>query len=76
MPGEPRLDTGDRYSSASSRIISAQVCQPLAISPPNGPSAAAAASTWNGCGSKRRAKSTTSASSTRIGPASAVVPGT
>src|SRR5260370_18949971 len=37
-----------------------QVCQPLAISPPKKPVSAAAASTWNGCGSKRRPKSTIS----------------
>ncbi len=75
-PGDPRLDTGERYWSASSRIISAQVCQPLAISPPKGPAAAASASTWNGCGSNRRPNSTTSASSTRTGPNSLTVPGT
>ena len=39
---------------------SAVVCQPLAIRPPNGLAFAASGSMWNGCGSKRVAKSTIS----------------
>jgi len=34
MPGEARLEAGDRKWSAKSRIVIAAVCQPLAISPP------------------------------------------
>ena len=34
MPGEARLDAGDRKCAAKSRIIIAAVCHPLAISPP------------------------------------------
>jgi hypothetical protein len=44
-PAAPRPDSGLMKCSTSSRIIMLVVCQPLAISPPNGPSAAAKGST-------------------------------
>ena len=51
MPGEARLEAGDRKCVAKSRIINAAVCQPLAISPPKWPRAAAAGSVCMACGS-------------------------
>jgi hypothetical protein len=51
MPGEPMLAAFDRIASTYMRMKSAAVCQPLATSPPKGPSAAASRSTWKGCGS-------------------------
>src|SRR5262249_22455414 len=45
MPGEARLAPLGRKLSASSRIIRAAVCQPLAINPPNRPLAAFSGST-------------------------------
>ena len=48
----------------------AAVCQPLAISPPNGPRAAAPGSTWKGCGSNWMAKEMISASLTLTLPQS------
>ena len=50
-PGEATLDSGDRKLVAKSRIISEAVCQPLAISPPNRPLAAAPGSVCIACGS-------------------------
>jgi len=52
------------------------VCQPLAMSPPNGPSAAATGSRWNGCGSYSLAKAMISASLIEKLPQSTVCPGT
>jgi hypothetical protein len=54
IPGEARLATRDRQWPANSRMKIPPVCQPLAISPPNGPTAAKSASAWIGCGSNRR----------------------
>ena len=75
MPGEARLAAFGRKLSARSRIIIAPVCQPLAIRPPKRPRFAASGSTCMSCGSKRRAKSRISASSTWISPYSKTVPG-
>lgn len=44
------------------------MCQPLAISPPNGPSFAATGSTWKLCGSYFPANSMISASVTVVSP--------
>ncbi len=56
-------------------MTSAAVCQPLAITPPNGPCAAATGSTWNGCGSNWVAKEMISASLTLTLPQSYEAPG-
>ena len=57
------------------RIISAAVCQPLAMRPPYSVRFAASGSVWNSCGSQRRPNSSTSSSVTRIEPASCTEPG-
>src|ERR687898_1210298 len=63
IPGEPRA-AEPSIASTYIRIQIAPVCQPLAISPPKTESLAASGSTWNGCGSHCRAKSTISSSVT------------
>ena len=75
IPGEARLDAGDRKCVAKSRIITAAVCQPLAISPPKWPRAAAAGSVCIACGSYCRANSRISAPLTMTGPPSNTAPG-
>ena len=75
-PAAPRLVSGLMKCSTSWRIIMLVVCQPLAISPPNGPSLAATGSTWNGCGSYSSAKAMISASLIVKLPQSIVSPGT
>jgi fumarylacetoacetase len=50
-PGEAKDSEPASAASVTSRIAIALVCQPLAIRPPKGPSAAASASVWNHCGS-------------------------
>src|SRR5687767_2402346 len=55
-PGEPRLAERFTYLSTISRMATAQVCQPLAMSPLKNEFFAACGSTWKGCGSDCRAK--------------------
>ena len=74
-PGEPWLVESASTRSTYIRMNSEPVNQPLAMSPPNGVRTAAAGSTWNGCGSKRRAKATISAPSIRTDPRSNESPG-
>ncbi|CFT95170.1 Uncharacterised protein [Bordetella pertussis] len=56
------------------RMASAQVCQPLAIRPPQRPSAARWTSVWNHWGSNLRANSRISASVTWSGPPVITIP--
>ncbi len=53
MPPEPLPSARDITASIHSRAHAEQVCQPLAISPPNGEPAAACGSVWKYWGSKR-----------------------
>ena len=73
-PGEPSDAESRRTARTNMPMKSAVVCQPLAISPPNGDLAAASRSTWNGCGSNRLANSTISCSETVTGPTSTTSP--
>ena len=50
-PGEAYDSEPASAASVTNRIAMPQVCQPLAISPPKRPCAAAAGSVWNHCGS-------------------------
>jgi hypothetical protein len=62
-PGEPVAAASSRWlASTPRRIRIAQVCQPLAMSPPKMDRRAASGSVWNGCGSYLRAKARISAS--------------
>ena len=62
IPPEPRLSAREITVSIHMRAHADTVCQPLAISPPNGESTAACGSVWKYWGSKRRPKSMISAS--------------
>ncbi len=74
-PGEPVVIASfRRASSTDSRIMIAQVCQPLAISPPKIVPRAAAGSVWNGCGSYFFAKAMISGSVTVCEPSTSVSP--
>ena len=61
--------------SIHSRAHAETVCQPLAISPPNGESKAASGSVWKYWGSKRRPKSMISDSVISYVPSSMTSPG-
>src|SRR5690606_15129546 len=67
-PGEPKDPESCSAASTASRIASAQVCQPLAINPPQRPCFARSTSVWNHCGSYWRANVRISASVTTTGP--------
>src|SRR5690606_6018054 len=67
-PGEPKDSESCSAASTASRIASAQVCQPLAINPPQRPCFARSTSVWNHCGSYWRANVRISASVTTTGP--------
>jgi len=73
-PGEPALAASSRYASHIIRMASPQVCQPLAMSPPNTDFLAASSSTWNGCGSYSRAKRTMSSFDSVFPPNSRTAP--
>ena len=68
-PGEPKDSESCNAASTAMRMASAQVCQPLAMRPPQRPSAARLRSVWNHCGSYLRANSRISASVMVTGPA-------
>ncbi len=68
-PGEPNDSESCSAASTAMRMVSAQVCQPLAIRPPQRPAEARWGSVWNHCGSYLRANSRISASVTVTGPA-------
>ena len=74
-PGEPMEPESRSGPSQTVRMVSAQVCQPLAISPFQRLLAAHCGSVWNGCGSHKRAKSMISASLSDTGPSVRVWPG-
>ena len=57
-PGEPRLSVAPSRLSTSSRMYTAAVCQPLAISPAHTELFARSGSTWYTCGSKAVPKAT------------------
>ncbi len=73
-PGAPIEEELWMRPSNMMRIMSAQVCQPEAISSPTKVPFAASSSRWKGCGSNSRAKATISSRVTRRGPHSPLAP--